>query len=48
MQTRNTKLIIFSDLDGSLLDHETYHKKKFMIPPSFCIFTTFFFRKALR
>ncbi|GKW27505.1 mannosyl-3-phosphoglycerate phosphatase-related protein [Pectobacterium brasiliense] len=24
MQTRNTKLIIFSDLDGSLLDHETY------------------------
>lgn len=33
MQTRNTKLIIFSDLDGSLLDHETYHKKKFMIPP---------------
>ncbi|MER3381980.1 mannosyl-3-phosphoglycerate phosphatase-related protein [Pectobacterium aroidearum] len=24
MQTCNTKLIIFSDLDGSLLDHETY------------------------
>ncbi|MFJ5482623.1 mannosyl-3-phosphoglycerate phosphatase-related protein [Pectobacterium actinidiae] len=24
MQMRNTKLIIFSDLDGSLLDHETY------------------------
>ncbi|MBN3079809.1 mannosyl-3-phosphoglycerate phosphatase-related protein [Pectobacterium polaris] len=24
MQTRNKKLIIFSDLDGSLLDHETY------------------------
>ncbi|GKV85404.1 mannosyl-3-phosphoglycerate phosphatase-related protein [Pectobacterium atrosepticum] len=24
MQPRNTKLIIFSDLDGSLLDHETY------------------------
>lgn len=24
MQTRNTTLIIFSDLDGSLLDHETY------------------------